>query len=125
MDVIEGKSGEEYSPKEKNNLIYQYLNDIIILKEKESSARKEITKKINYIEKEFSMSKNEYKAWISLKLEEINKDDYSKIAAVELNNELLAVRNTYGKSEFEERLERDTSYDEDEESQEDKDYRLA
>ena len=111
MEHIEGMSGVVYSPKEKNKVIYEYFNNIRNLKEAISASNKQVTSKINYIEKEFRMTKGEYKEWISLKLAEINKDDISKVAAVELDYELKRTREAYGADEQEDRIERNCDYE--------------
>ena len=75
---------------------------------------KKITAKTNFIEKEFRMIKGEYKAWLSLKIAEIDKSDITKTAAVELDYELKKTREIYGATEREGSIESNNAdYDND------------
>jgi len=112
METIEGTSGQNYTPKERNALVYDYFNKIRNNKETESTLRKDTTAKINFIEKEFKMVKGEFKEWVSLKLAELNKSDISKTAAVELDYDLKKTREIFGANEKEDVVERNCSYEE-------------
>ena len=116
-EVIEGRSGKEYTAKERNTLVYDTFREIRDLKEEESFARKQITAKINFIEKELHMGKDTYKAWVALKMAELTKSDTSKTEAVELDYELKVTREKYGSSETEEKIERNCDYEDNSETE--------
>jgi len=107
-EVVIGKvTGKEYDPLKFNELIYTYLQQISIEKDRESAAKKEISAHIAFVEKELELGKGSFKEWVSLKLAEINKGLKLKEAAVELDRQLKTNRETFGKSsDLEERIER-------------------